>query len=293
MTDTQRKWLAVVVALGALLIVGAQILFARPSPSPTPSPASLQATSSAFSPLATSASATAQPKITWSSTSANVILSPGESTSSDLTFTSSSNLTNVVLEAVPAISRFVTIQPNIFAGVPAAQKQLVHISFAIPQGTALGTYSGTLHGRIGSQTLPQTLKVVVNVWKRFENSSLGFTFLYPPNFFVSPVSPSQSTSVYLQNKQEEYGGEGITVSRKEGNLVDAIANLNSQLTLVSQVDEHFGSTDWTLLVHREQVSGLEFFTALTEQNGTVVAVGSRNSPTNGSLVMTMLSTFAF
>ncbi len=293
MTDAQRKWLAVAVGLAALLIVGSQLLLAGPSPSPTPSTTSLPTASTVIGPLATLAATTTQPKITWSTTSINVILSPGESTSSDLSFTSSQLLTNVTLSAVPEIAPFVSLQPSTISSLAANQVQSVHISIAIPSGITLGTYSGTIHVLSGSQTLPRTLKLVVNIWNTFGDSSLGLSFLYPPNFIVSPVAPSQNTGVYLESKQEEYGGEGITISRKEGNLADAIAHLNSQLTLLSRFDERFGSADWTLLVHREQASGLEFFTAITEQNGTVVAVGSRNIPSNGPLVMMMLNTFVF
>lgn len=184
MTDTQRKWLAVVAAaLATLLIVGSQLLLADPSPSPTTLAVTATSPSASINPVATLAASTStQPKITWSTASINVILSPGESTSSDLTFTSSSSLTNVVLEAVPAIGRFVTIRPNTFASVPANQPQSVRISFSISVASTLGAYDGTIHLRLGSRTIPQPLPIGIDVWHLFSDTVHGFTLKYPPTW---------------------------------------------------------------------------------------------------------------
>src|SRR5207245_2011837 len=125
-----------------------------------------------------------QPKITWSQNQIEVILAPTESASSDLTFSSSLNLQNTVVEAVPAIAGLLSVQQNSFANVSAGTPNAVRISFLIPSNTALGTYEGTIHVRIGTSTIPQTLKVVVNVWQIFRQISPAFAFKYPPGWFV-------------------------------------------------------------------------------------------------------------
>src|SRR5712691_1513153 len=131
MIDTQRKWLAVAAGLAVLLIVGSQFLLGQP-PNPKPS-------LSVAMPAATLAGTSTQPKITWSTTSINVILSPGESTSSNLTFTSSQQLTNISLSVVPQIAPFVTVRPSSISSVPANQAQSVQLSLVIPPSATLGT----------------------------------------------------------------------------------------------------------------------------------------------------------
>ncbi len=171
MNNPRLKSVVLVGAL-ALVVVGVSlfVLGREPSPSPTPSPASLSATFAA---------ATTQPKITWSTTSINVILSPGESTSSDLTFTSSQTLTNVTLSVVPQIAPFVTVQPNSIPSLATNQAQAVHLSIALATTTKFGTYDGTLQLKSGTTTFPQTVKVSINVWMNYTDTSLGLQFKVP------------------------------------------------------------------------------------------------------------------
>ena len=184
---------AVFVAVVVLVVAGGSLylLGREPSPRPIYSPASFTAPSVSISPVATLVAAISQPKITWSTTNIAPILSPGESASSDITFTSTASLQNVVVEAVPEVAGFLTIQPSSFASVPANQPQSVHISFAISQSTTPGSYSGTIHVRLGSQTLPQTLKVVVNVWNEFSDLSDGIKFKFPPGFSPTISTPGK------------------------------------------------------------------------------------------------------
>jgi len=86
------------LALAAAVVLGSSLyLFAR-----EPVPAA------PFSPPPPSTSST-QAKIAWSTTSIEVILSPGESTAKDLTFSSSLGLTNFTIEAVPQIASYLTV----------------------------------------------------------------------------------------------------------------------------------------------------------------------------------------
>jgi hypothetical protein len=128
--------------------------------------------------------ATIQPRISWSQQQIVITLSPGESTSRNVTFTSDLALQNIVIESVPEIASFLTIQPSSFASMPANQPQPVQIAFSIPAGTAPRTYDGTIHVPNGTRTLPQTLKVIITVergngFSLYENDQLGFQILYP------------------------------------------------------------------------------------------------------------------
>ncbi len=79
-----------VAAIALIAVQQARPSPAPPSPAPTPSP--LQSPS-------------VQPKITWSPTSSELILSPGESATRMATFTSDQPLQNVKLEPAPGNRR--------------------------------------------------------------------------------------------------------------------------------------------------------------------------------------------
>lgn len=194
------KWLAIGAMLVVALVALSLALFAKPvsrtSPSPSPfalltpvasatlAPALSAAPSTATPEPTGSAAAAVQPTITWSPTSVEVILSPGESTTKNFTFSSDQKLRNVVIGPVPEIAGFLSVQPSTLASVPANTPQAFAVNFNIPATATLGTYNGTIHVRIGTQTLPQTLKVVVNVWTPFADTSMGVVLKVPPNFVV-------------------------------------------------------------------------------------------------------------
>src|SRR5262245_692215 len=133
--NVRRTKLTIFIVTGIAFAVLSSYLVANPTPAPV--------TTAAPTVIATPASAVAQPKITWSPTSVEVILSPGESISKDFTFSSSLPLQNAVLEAVPKIVPFLSIQPSNIANLPASQQQSVRLNFAITAGATLGTYDGT------------------------------------------------------------------------------------------------------------------------------------------------------
>jgi hypothetical protein len=200
MTDSHRKWIAMAAGVVALLAVGSQFLAGQAlAPSPLvvipvlPVSPVLGATS-------------VQPKITWSTTSINVILSPGESTSSNLTFTSSLPLQNAVIEAVPGLAGFLNIQPNTMPSLSAGQQQAVHIAISIPPSTPFGTYDGTIHVRVGTTTFPQTMKITVNVWNSFTRATYSIKF--PPNWNFYAVNDT-ITGFFPTGKQADPSSEYI------------------------------------------------------------------------------------
>lgn len=155
----------------------------------------------------TLAAASAPPKITWSVLSLDVTLSPGSSASRSVSFTSSQPLSDVALQLVPEIDGFATLDPTQVAGVSSSQAATVTIAFSVPSGTEIRTYEGTLHVRSSSRTIPQTLKIRLNVvpvsgptWARFEPIGNG------------PLSGggTQSTAYDVANDRLiVFGGEGV------------------------------------------------------------------------------------
>lgn len=103
----------------------------------------------------------AQPKLTWSPTGVYAGITSTTTVTKTVTFTSDQPLQNVTLEAVPEIARFVQIQPKTFVQIPAGQPQSVQLTFTALVGSQFGAYDATIHVRVGSSTLPQTLKTSV------------------------------------------------------------------------------------------------------------------------------------
>jgi hypothetical protein len=75
-----------------------------------------------------------------------------------------------------------------FPSVSAGQAVTVTISFSIPTSTTLGTYDGTIHARVGSKTLPQTLKVTINAWNMLTDTEAGFSVSFPPSLYITDTS---------------------------------------------------------------------------------------------------------
>jgi hypothetical protein len=137
--------------------------------------------------------ASTQAKITWSQQQIGLTLLPGLGQVKSLTFSSTVNLQDAVIEPVPEIARFLTVQPNSFVGVLANQQQAVTINFSIPSNTAKGTYQGTIHIRDRSRTFPQTLKVRIEI-------------LDPLGFSLTEIAAESSIVVLgtVTSKQSSY-----------------------------------------------------------------------------------------
>jgi|GEM_PF-5253551 len=191
MSRRYSKWILLAVA-GLVVLVLTLRLGAWPLAQPSPAASSLLTPPASPEPQKSTTST--QPKITWSEKQVEVILSPAESAPKSLTFASSLDFTDAVIEAAPEIAGFLTIQPSTFANVPANQPQQVMVNFAIPSTAALGTFEGTIRVRTGSQTLPATLKVVVNVWARVTNSQAGAEFKVPSLGDETTVEMSQTAN---------------------------------------------------------------------------------------------------
>src|SRR5438128_8028298 len=113
MSGSHLKRLAFITAI-ALVALGASFyLIARPLPE-RPVPAAPPVGVAVPSPVATMQASSTQPKITWSQNQIEMILSPGESTSRAVTFASNLDLQNIVVEAVPEIAGFLSVEPNSF-----------------------------------------------------------------------------------------------------------------------------------------------------------------------------------
>jgi hypothetical protein len=152
------------------------------------------------------ATAATQPKITWSQQETDIAIPQGDIATKNVTFTSTTDLTNITIEPVPEIVGLLNVEPKTVSYVTANQPQSVRISFAVPLATTVGTYEGTIRVRSGSQTRSQTLKVVLRVvitdWESSTNPTLGITLLYPPILFSIPDPDNPSNQLIQSSPQE-------------------------------------------------------------------------------------------
>lgn len=102
-------------------------------------------------------------KVSWVPKTIEVELFPGTSSVATATFMSDQDLSDVSLWLVPELQGFFTVEPSSFASINATTPYSVALFVSVPSDTPLGVYSGTLHVRTGSRTVPQTLKVILNV----------------------------------------------------------------------------------------------------------------------------------
>ena len=116
-----------------------------------------------------------RPPICWSPTSVNRTAFPDSSFEVNVTFSSSINLESVDLQLVPEIAKFITVAPEHLATVGLGVTNYVHFTVDIPTGTLPGVYEGTLHVRTGKRTVPDTLKIVVQVKEPPSDESLLVT----------------------------------------------------------------------------------------------------------------------
>jgi hypothetical protein len=107
--------------------------------------------------------AASQPKLKWSEGRVSVEVAPGSGAAKQVTFISDQNMQDVVIEATPSLQGLLSLQPNSIHTVFADQAQAVTLLVSAPADASPGHRSGTVHLRRGSQTIPQTLNVEVEV----------------------------------------------------------------------------------------------------------------------------------
>jgi hypothetical protein len=81
----------------------------------------------------------------------------------EVAFVSTVDLSNVDLRIVPELQPFIRIEPSHFNSIDAHTLNEVTISISIPENTEPNRYEGTIHIKEGRRTLPQTLKIEINV----------------------------------------------------------------------------------------------------------------------------------
>jgi hypothetical protein len=104
-------------------------------------------------------------RISWQPPTIEKTIGNGSGATRDETFTFVSNnkLTNVVIWVTPELRPFLRVEPEKFDNIQAGVPYNVKAHFVIPPRALEGIREGTVHLRLGNATLPNTLKVKVNV----------------------------------------------------------------------------------------------------------------------------------
>ena len=143
-------WLAVAVATVAVLFV-----------------------SSTRSPVSTAT-------VTWSQNPLKIVISPGETTQRTVILRSSALLTNARIEVMPEIASLIAISPTAPESIAADQPFAVTLLVSPRTNETLSTIRGTVHVRIGADSLAQPLSVVVYMSKGVYTASNLIGTTYPP-----------------------------------------------------------------------------------------------------------------
>jgi hypothetical protein len=102
--------------------------------------------------------------VTWENNRVNQTIGNGQIvTPTVVKFRVAKALTNVSVYTVPGISKFVNAQPSEFPSLEPGTDYSITLLFSVPTGAAQGSYDGNIHLRLGSKTIPDTLKVEVTV----------------------------------------------------------------------------------------------------------------------------------
>jgi len=163
------------------------------------------------------------PPISWSPTSVNRTAFPGSSFEVNVTFSSNINLESVDLQFVPEIAKFITVTPEHMATVGLGVTNYVHFIVNIPAGTFPGVYEGTLHVRTGRRTVPDTLKIVLQVKDPPSDENL-----------LTTIDTQDSAAERFDTWKESYGvGEAshMTVEWLEAQDIVADTGISSDGTI--------------------------------------------------------------
>jgi Carboxypeptidase regulatory-like domain len=145
-----------------------------------------------------------RPVVAWESNRVSQSLGDGQIVSPMVVrFRVSTPLTNVSVFVVPEIRRFVTVQPSEFPTLQPEFEYSVSLSFSVPTRAAEGLYDGTIHLRQGSRTIPQTLKVSVNVNYDGNIPSPNAITLSPDSLrLITGAAPNNSGIFFSQRNSE-------------------------------------------------------------------------------------------
>lgn len=134
-----------------------------------------------------SPSSTAAPGVTWTPSSVTQTVVAGQTKTTIASFTTSENLSNLVVWVVPELRTLVQATPAQFASVTKGQAVTLTLTTTVPITASPATLDGTIHLRVGSRTIAKPLPITLIIsgvanpaeWPVYRDLSTGISFRYP------------------------------------------------------------------------------------------------------------------
>jgi len=142
----------------------------------------------------------------------------------------------------------------------------------------LAAFKGFLEPRLSST-------IAVDVWN--STTTLFGTVPYPATWILEPLSNTPSDGIYLTDGLEDESGHGISVALINKPLSSILVDPTH--VLITQASQTINGRQWIFVSAEEPVSGLRFYHAFTQIAAGVVVIGGNDSPTNKSIVDTIVS----
>jgi hypothetical protein len=151
----------------------------------------------------------ATPNITWSEPQVNIGLSPSESISKEIFLISNIKLKKIQFDISPEIVQFINIQPESVKKIPANSQKRIDLFFSVSPGTNPGKREGVILIRNRKQEILSQIKVVIDIFHSFTDSTQGLTLQYPDfgqptRITITPISPDKK----LLNVELQQGTQG-------------------------------------------------------------------------------------
>jgi hypothetical protein len=169
------------------------------------------------------------PAVQWEPSLLSVDVGVGQSTAIEVTFTPSTNATNVSVEVVPELAPYVTVSPSSFPSVQEGINYAVTVTASAGSDAPLALYDGAIQLRQGNETLARPLPVSVEVvWPTFlGGEELGVVLQYPPGWYVSEDEDEDANTFHiLKSGFDPPKLSAITIART--------TNLNPELLPIAE-----------------------------------------------------------
>ena len=127
----------------------------------------------------------ATPRITWTRNKISETVSPQQTKSVFVSFTSSEKIYNVIVRIDPEVQPYLRIKPRMFSFIKA--RSVIHLTLTIsaPVGAPFGTFNGTIQLKStgkSAKTYAKPLPITLNIWKSIEDPILPYLLKYPGNW---------------------------------------------------------------------------------------------------------------
>jgi hypothetical protein len=192
--------------------------------------------------------APAEPKITWIPSQISETVSPKQSKSVTVSFTSSENISNIAVRVVPEIQPFLHVEPSAFSSFKPGGAVTVTLIIAPSADAPLGTFDGTIQLKStgkSSKTFAKPLPITLNIWQSVAEK--GLVLAYPPLWQRNPIFTEPNHPISLDTFNSKYGQGGVI---PKGAAVITILKLSSSINEIiskDSVETTIRSTDTTLV----------------------------------------------